>query len=64
MKLYSWAALSVVLALVILATSFGARPGFMQLIFLLIVGMVLAGVSIQLIFWGDESCPVESDDEC
>jgi hypothetical protein len=62
-KLYLWAALSAVMALVILATSFGARPGFMQLIFLLILGVVLAGVSIQLIFWGDESRLVELDDE-
>ena len=63
MKLYSWAALSAAMALVILGVSLGARPGFLQLIFLLIVGVVLSGVSITLIFWGNESWPVESDDE-
>lgn len=63
MKLYSWAALSAAMALVILVVSLGARPGFLQLIFLLIVGVVLSGVSITLIFGGNESWPVESDDE-
>ena len=52
-KLYAWIGLSIAMVLVIFITSLGARPGLLQVLFLALVGVLLAGITIALIDWGD-----------
>ena len=49
------------MALVILITSLGARPGLLQMLFLALVGVLLAGVTVALIDWGDRAGPAHEN---
>jgi len=48
-RFYAWIGLSIVMVLVVLVTSLGARPGPLQLLFLAAVGMLMAGVTVLLV---------------
>ena len=48
---------------VILITSLGARPGPLQMLFLAVVGVLLAGVTIALIDWEDRAGLGQENDE-
>ncbi len=63
-RLYAWAALSVAMVAVILLTSLGARPDLTQLLILALVGVLVSGVTVKLIYWeneGDQSATDERD---
>ena len=47
------------MVLVILITSLGARPGPLPMLFLALVGVLLAGVTVALIDWEDRAGPAE-----
>ena len=61
-RLYAWAALSVLMVAVILVTSLGAQPDLPQLLFLALVGIVVSGVTVALIYWEQEDDRVGTDD--
>ena len=52
-KLYAWFGLSIGMLGIIFITSLGARPGPLQMLFLGVVGVLLAGTTIALIEWED-----------
>ena len=54
-KLYAWLSLSVAMVLVIIITSLGGRPSLVQMLFLAVVGILLAGVTVALIEWEDRT---------
>ena len=60
-KLYAWIGLSIAMTLVILITSLGARPGPLQMLFLALVGVLLAGATVVLIDWEDRGGPTHEN---
>ncbi|MCY4109842.1 MAG: hypothetical protein OXG11_12550 [Chloroflexi bacterium] len=60
-KLYAWIGLCVAMVLVILITSLGARPGPLQMLFLALVGVLLASITITLIDWDDHGSSAHQD---
>lgn len=60
-KLYAWIGLSIAMVLVILVTSLGARPGPLQMLFLALVGVLLASITITLIDWDDRGGSAHED---
>ncbi len=49
------------MTLVILITSLGARPGPLQMLFLALVGVLLAGATVVLIDWEDRGGPTHEN---
>ena len=49
------------MVLVILITSLGARPGPLQMLFLALLGLLLAGVTVALIDWEDRGGPTHEN---
>ena len=45
------------MVVVILVTSVGARPGTIQMLFLALVGVILAGATVALIDWDEDTRP-------
>ena len=54
-RIYSWLGLSAAMVVVILVTSLGARPGTIQMLFLALVGVILAGATVALIDWDEDT---------
>ena len=51
------------MVVIILITSLGARPGPLQMLFLAVVGVLLAGATIALIEWEDGASAGHRNDD-